>query len=106
MLCPFTRCPKFTQKAKKGEKETASKCKDSALCCFYFDSYLYLFNLSKDLGKHGRQHHSELLQRRHLHPGYRELCRLFAGHPVRNLIIIEAYAVGMLPTNVRISRRT
>lgn len=38
-------------------------------------------------GEHGRQHHPALLQRGHLHPGHRELGRLFARDPVGDLTV-------------------
>lgn len=38
-------------------------------------------------GEHGRQHHPALLQRGHLHPGHRELARLFARDPVGDLTV-------------------
>lgn len=52
-------------------------------------SSVYVFRLPQGPGEHGRQHHPALLQRGHLHPGYRQLGRLLARHPVGDLMAVS-----------------
>lgn len=54
---------------------------------------VYVFGLPQGPGEHGRQHHPALLQRGHLHPGYRELSGLLACHSVRDLTAATATAL-------------